>query len=336
MRHTGFLKYMTAVLFLWAGLGGTQAQDMHLSQYFSNPLYINPAFAGTSDCGRIGVAYRNQWPNIGGGFSLATVTYDQYIKALHGGIGAYVNADFQGGGTYRNISAAFMYAFRAQLGRKLFLTLAVEGSYTNRYVDWNSLTFPDQYDPFVGLVQGRPTMENLPNTPLSKHHADVAAGLMLYGEYFYVGFSAAHLTRPDIGFMGKYRMDMKFSAQAGGVIYFRPSYGEKHSERDLSLSPNIIYTQQGKFTELNYGLYGNFYPMVVGVWFRQSFSNPDAVIFLIGGEFKGIRLAYSYDLTVSKLAKSGGSHEVSLGFRLPCARQHSARREVLPVPCPKF
>ena len=337
MRSMHLIRYGLACVLAWACVGGVRAQDMHLSQSFSNPLYINPAFAGTSDCGRIGVAYRNQWPNIGGGFSLATVTYDQYIKALHGGIGAYVNADFQGGGTFRDITAAFMYAFRAQLGGKLFLTLAVEGSYSNRYVNWNSLTFPDQYDPFLGLVQGRPTQENLPNTPMSKHHADVAAGLMLYGEYFYVGFSASHLTRPDIGFMAKYRMDMKFSAQAGGMIYFRNSYGERHSERDFSLSPNIIYIQQGKFTELNYGLYGNFYPFVAGLWFRQSFSNPDAVIFLFGGEFKGIRLAYSYDLTVSKLtARSGGSHEISLGFRLPCAKQRSVRREIMPVPCPKF
>lgn len=312
------------------------AQDMHLSQLFANPLYVNPAFAGTSGCGRIGLGYRNQWPNIGGGFSLATVSYDQYIKALHGGIGAYVNADFQGGGTYRDITAAFMYAFRARLGNKLFLTLAVQGAYTNKYIDWNSLTFPDQYDPYVGLVQGRPTQENLPETPLSRHYGDVGVGAMLYGEYFYVGFSAFHLARPDIGFMGNYRMDLRYSAQLGGVIYLRRSYDEKHKDRDISLSPNIVYTQQGKFSEFNYGLYANIYPIVVGVWFRQSFSNPDAVIFLFGGEFKSVRIAYSYDLTVSKLTKSGGSHEISLGFRLPCPTTKYGRKEVMAIPCPKF
>lgn len=319
---------------LWAAC--LPAQDLHLSQLFANPLYLNPAFAGTSGCGRISLGYRNQWPNIGGGFSLATVSYDQYIKALHGGIGAYVNADFQGGGTYREITAAFMYAFQARLSRKLFLSLSVQGGYSNRYVDWQSLTFPDQYDPYLGLVQGRPTQENLPNTPLSRHYADVGVGALLYGEHFYAGFSALHIARPDVGFMGESRLDVRYSAQVGGKIYFRRTFDERRDERDISLSPNIVYTQQGRFSELNYGLYANLWPVVVGVWFRQSFSNPDAVIFLFGGDFKGVRIAYSYDLTVSRLTKSGGSHEVSLGFRLPCPRKRVAEREIEPVPCPRF
>lgn len=312
------------------------AQDMHLSQLYANPLYVNPAFAGSSECGRINTAYRNQWTNVGGGFSLATVSYDQYIRALHGSIGAYINADFQGGGTYRNITASFMYAFRARLGDKLFLSLAVQGAYTNKYVDWASLTFADQYDPYLGLVQGRPTQENMPDAPMNRHFADVGVGALLYGEYFYLGFSAHHLPRPDIGFMAEYRMSVKYSAQLGGVIYFRPTYNERRRETDMSISPNIIYTQQGKFTELNYGLYGNFHPFVAGVWFRQSFSNPDAVIFMLGAEFGGVRIAYSYDLTVSKLRKSGGSHEISLGFRLPCPKTKAGRMNMDPVPCPKF
>lgn len=336
MRCRSAILVLVVGLLMKAGVGCLYAQDLHLSQLFSNPLYNNPAMAGTSECGRISAAYRNQWPNLGGGFSMATVSYDQYFRALHGGIGAYVNADFQGGDVYRDITAALMYSFRARLGQKLYLTLAVQGAYMNKYVNWNSLTFADQYDPFAGLVPGRETEEDLPNTPLNKHYADVGAGFMLYGEHFYVGFAALHLNRPDMGFMGSSRLSIKYSAQVGGVIYFKKSYGERHSEKDFSLSPNIVYMQQGKFSELNYGLYGNFYPIVVGVWFRQSFSNPDAVIFMVGGEFKGIRLAYSYDLTVSKLIKSGGSHEISLGFRLPCPKQRSYRQDIMPVPCPKF
>lgn len=331
------IKRICTVLCLAACSAFAYAQDMHLSQLYSNPLYLNPAFAGTSGCGRITAGYRNQWPNVGGGFSLATVSYDQYIKALHGGIGAYVNADFQGGGTFREISAAFMYSFRAQLSHKLFLTLAVQGSYANRYVNWESLTFPDQYDPYLGLVQGRPTAENLPNTPLSRHYGDVGVGATFYGENFYVGVSAVHLIRPDVGFMGPSRLNIRYSAQVGGKIYFKPTYNEIRDEKDPYLSPNIVYIQQGKFTELNYGLYAQMWPIVFGVWFRQSFSNPDAVIFMLGADFKGIHISYSYDLTVSKLtARSGGSHEIALGFRLPCKRQGLGARRIEAIPCPRF
>lgn len=336
MCRKSALRLLVLSLLMMTGASNICAQDLHLSQLFSNPLYTNPAFAGTSDCGRVSVAYRNQWPNIGGGFSMTTLSYDQYFRGIHGSIGAYVNADFQGANTYRDLTAAFVYSFRARLGNKVYMSLSVQGAYMNRYANWNSLTFPDQYDPYSGLIPGRPTDESLANTPLDKHFGDAGAGMMIYGEYFYVGVSALHLNRPDLGFMAVSRMDMKFSGQVGGMIYFNKQYGAKRSERDYSISPNIVYNQQGKFTELNYGLYGNFFPLVVGLWFRQSFTNPDALIFLFGGEFKGIRLAYSYDVTVSKLSKSGGSHEISMGFRLPCPKQRTFRQEIMPVPCPKF
>ncbi len=41
------------------------AQDAHFSQYYANPLYLNPAFAGSDICPRVTLNYRNQKPVIG-------------------------------------------------------------------------------------------------------------------------------------------------------------------------------------------------------------------------------------------------------------------------------
>ncbi|MEG1497835.1 MAG: PorP/SprF family type IX secretion system membrane protein [Bacteroidales bacterium] len=328
-----YAAFLLLVLVL-SSLSSAQAQDPHFSQYFANRLYINPAFAGTGVCPRINLSYRNQWPNIGGGFSSATVSYDQYIKVLHGGIGAYVLSDIQGGGTYRNISANFMYSFRVRLGDKTFLSLAAEAAYVNRYANWNSLTFPDQFDPLLGLV--RPTTEEeLANTPEDKNYADFKVGAVVYGENFYVGLSVGHLSRPNDAFMGLQRLPIKYTAHVGGIIHFTKSYGQKRSEREITLSPNLIFTQQGKMEELNYGMYLNVYPMVMGVWYRQSFSNSDALIVLLGAEYKGVSLAYSYDISLSKLKGSGGAHEISLGFKLPCTNK-TKHNKIQPLPCPSF
>ena len=117
--------------------------------------------------------------------------------------------------------------------------------------------------------------------------------------------SVCHLSRPDEGFMGVRRLAIKYTAHVGGVIYFKKTYGTKRNERDISLSPNLIFTQQGKFEELSYGLYLNVYPMVMGVWYRHNFTNSDALIALLGFEYKGVRIAYSYDIGLSQLRKSG-------------------------------
>ena len=41
-----------------------QAQDPQFTQFYANPLYLNPAFAGTARCPRLVMAYRNQWPSL--------------------------------------------------------------------------------------------------------------------------------------------------------------------------------------------------------------------------------------------------------------------------------
>ena len=41
-----------------------KAQDPQFTQFYANPLYLNPAFAGTARCPRICMNYRNQWPNL--------------------------------------------------------------------------------------------------------------------------------------------------------------------------------------------------------------------------------------------------------------------------------
>ncbi|WP_417266065.1 type IX secretion system membrane protein PorP/SprF, partial [Brumimicrobium sp.] len=47
------------------------AQDPQFSQFYANPIYLNPAFAGSHGCPRFAVNYRNQWPALSGTF----VTY---------------------------------------------------------------------------------------------------------------------------------------------------------------------------------------------------------------------------------------------------------------------
>ena len=44
------------------------AQDPEFTQFYANKLYLNPAFAGSHNCPRIVMNYRNQWPAITGNF----------------------------------------------------------------------------------------------------------------------------------------------------------------------------------------------------------------------------------------------------------------------------
>jgi len=91
--------------------------------------------------------------------------------------------------------------------------------------------------------------------------------------------------------------------------------------RNFSISPNVVYVQQGSFHQLNLGMYANTYPLVAGLWLRHTFGNPDAVIALLGLQQKNYKIGYSFDYTISRLTiKSGGAHEISVAWMF---RKHS-------------
>ena len=57
-----------------------KAQDPAFSQFFANPLYLNPAMAGTDICPRLSLNHRNQWPGIGKTYVTYSASYDQFAK----------------------------------------------------------------------------------------------------------------------------------------------------------------------------------------------------------------------------------------------------------------
>ena len=60
-------KY-TSVFFVFImvlGLSNVSAQQVYSSQFYSMPIFLNPAFTGNSDYNlRAGVNYRNQWNSV--------------------------------------------------------------------------------------------------------------------------------------------------------------------------------------------------------------------------------------------------------------------------------
>ena len=89
-------KSILHFLFLIAISSNLFAQDPAFTQNYANPLYLNPAFAGTSNNQRIGMNFRDQWPNIPGTFNTYNISYDRNIIDSSVGIGVLANQDRAG------------------------------------------------------------------------------------------------------------------------------------------------------------------------------------------------------------------------------------------------
>lgn len=326
---TGFKKLFLIVFILLSGLS-VYPQDPHFSQYYANPLYLNPAFAGTSVCPRLIMNYRNQWPSISGNYVTYSASYDQHVENLSGGIGLLFNSDKAGEGTLTTTMVSGIYSYRLQVNRFFSIKAGFQATYFQKSIDWEKLTFGDQIDPRYGFVYF--TQETKPGE-LTKGTADFSAGLLGYGESVYGGVAVHHLTQPNEGFFSTSKLPMRITAHMGGIIDL-----ERHRRRrkieDPTLSPNILFMKQQDFEQLNYGLYFNKYPLVGGVWFRQGFENPDAFIALLGFQTSVVKIGYSYDVTVSKLSSAtGGSHEISFALQFDCRPK---KKRIRAINCPSF
>ena len=308
-------------------LTGTNAysQDPQFTQFYANPIYLNPAFAGSHGCPRFAMNYRNEWPSLTGNYVTYSMSYDQYFKNISGGIGVIALHDQQGQGTIYTSMLGLVYSYHLKVNRKFSMMFGARAAMVNKYLDWDKLTFGDMIDPRRGFIYQTGDVQR----GGSRYFFDASAGFVGFSKHFFFGFAAHHLNRPDESMIiGSSRLPIRMTGHMGAEI----KLGGKSQYRNItSIMPNVIYQYQNGFQEIAVGTYVKYGAFNVGAWYR----NKDAFILSIGVDTGKFKLGYSYDITVSKLNNgvSGGSHEVSLGLKLDCKDKIPSFKT---ISCPSF
>ena len=114
----------------------THAQDPEFSQFYANPMLLNPAFAGTARGPRVVLANRNQWTSQSGHYETQAISYDQYFRSIKGGVGFSILNDQQGVNTFGTTRQTGSYAYQQSISRKVSLRMGLEASYRQRSLDW--------------------------------------------------------------------------------------------------------------------------------------------------------------------------------------------------------
>jgi type IX secretion system PorP/SprF family membrane protein len=303
----------------------SMAQDPTFTQFYSNPVYLNPALAGSSGCPRIAMNYRNQWPQLTGNFITYAAAYDTYAKNISGGVGIMAMHDQQGQGTIQTSMIAGTYSYYLKVNRKFRIMFGGQAAYFQKYLDWSKLTFGDQIDPRRGFIY---QTGDVPRGNGSHGFFDVSAGMVGFTKNFYFGVAGHHLNRPDESMiLGDSRLPIRVTGHMGANI----KLGQRgRYSSSTTLMPNVIYQYQNGFQQFNIGAYLKYESFTIGAWYR----NRDAFIVSLGITTEKFRIGYSYDLTVSQLGGvSGGSHEISMGINLKCKKRIKDFRG---ISCPSF
>lgn len=311
-------KYKNIIFLLFLFCPGIAfSQDISFSQFYANPLYLNPAFSGSVGVPRVALQYRNQWHSFDNAFATYSAAFDIPVERLQGGIGGYVLNDAQADGILKTLQVNLSYAVFIRLSENYRLHGALQGGFNQNSLNTSRLVFADNLDPNYGNHGTSGELATL--TDPNYNFVDFSAGILMYSKRLFYGIAAHHLAEPNQSFYpgseDVSKLCRKYTAHFGTRL---PVYLYGHNRKKFDISPQVIMQLQGNFQQFNYGLFATKRGLTVGTWFRQNFGlRYDAVIFMFGFMKRSWQFYYSYDFTVSGLrADSGGTSEISLTFLL--------------------
>jgi len=299
----------------------SSAQDPHLSQFGAVNVLLNPAETGMFSNGKFRAAtqYRNQWGSLNTKYSTSVIGFDMPFSTgglaqSRWGVGGYmVNDDaskvfnvfkFVVGGAYQITTP----------NDKYLLSVGLQAGIIYKNIKEAQLVFDNQWND----ENFDPDMES--GELLSKDYSVMPE--VNLGVYYkmknknaklnpYAGLAFFHITNPTESFYGYKQSKLPLRYQFnGGVIY---TINDK-----ISLDPAVFFQYQRNVYEITPGLKANYRfneDMLIkaGGYYRLD----DAVIILLGLNYKNIDFNMSYDINTSELKQftnGKGAFEFSLIF----------------------
>lgn len=234
------------------------AQDPVFSQFFSQKLYLNPAFTGYEPGLVVNSGFRDQWRAVANGEARYLTNHIEISQELPGymsGIGISYTDNSEGEGAYRPFGGndgllrwqryTLSYAWHSWAcnidDSKIGLALGFSGAYNRTTLNWQNLIFGDQLDPIYGVVRG--TGVAVPDGDISAgDFFDLSAGGIVHfiqnpHRMYRLGFAAQHIalqnnsvTQRDEG------LPMRFSIHGAGILH---KYREGAIQTQWQLTPAV-------------------------------------------------------------------------------------------------
>ncbi len=333
---------LVLLAFLLISTSNIKAQDIHFSLYSMAPLSINPAHTGAFNGSfRIGGIYRDQYRTVTSQQFSTPMFYLDAPIALIGkkkrdwiGVGVMLFQDKAGLAQFQTgslqASAALHHSFDETY--KTVLSFGVQGGPVNRKIDLTSSALNFEEEVLTGGGFGDPFGQDRMGMDANLNYMDLAVGVMLRSELnsktnLNAGLSLGHLLEPPSSFSKNeiYNLPMRIQAQAGI---------DRFITNKFSVSPSLYYTSMGPANQFQLQALGGYafnenFLLNFGLGYRFA----DAGEILLGANINDIKVALSYDVTLSDLSstKTGGAFELALGYIFKIVKEQEVKPVIL---CP--
>jgi len=327
---SSLLLFITASIIY--GTFHVNAQDPFLSQYYSNTIYLNPAFTGAAGIPRFSAGYRNHFPSMGSAFVNYRAAFDMPVELFQGGVGFNIMNDVQGSGQLSNLRIDGIYSHAFIINPEIEIIAVLQVSYVIRSLKTNGFILPDGIDNLTGIYIG-PTEDISDQT---SGYPDFATGVLCFSRTWYAGIAVHHLTAPNMSFSRTYleRLPRKYTFHAGINI---PVFEKRFGREFLQVNPNLVFIQQGSQRQINIGAEVIRKGLFVGIWSRQNIRFGVSTITAVAGyQDNRMRFGYSFDFNMSQPwinDLGSGAHEIAFTYRLI---KSDKKTKIGTINCPKI
>lgn len=331
-------KYILSIILICIG-GALMAQDVHFTQFYSTPIFVNPAFAGTREHSRAAGIARQQWSATNANYLTTAVSYDRNLDHYNSGVGILISVDRAGSAGLNNSLFGLIYSYKIKpKSQKWTIQTGLNFSFGTVSLNTSKLILGDQLS-----LDGNISPTNDLNAFARRGYFDFSSGALMYGKGYWFGISGKHLNKPNQSLLdNSSEVPILVSLHGGLNINLVRDFRNKN---EIYILPAFQYKTQGKYDQLDLGAYLMYNKLMGGLWYRGlpikryalGFPNSDAVALMLGYKIDDqLRFGYSYDITVSNLASnSAGAHEISMSYEFSYKHHRKKpKRKDMKIECP--
>lgn len=331
------MKKLVYIFIFFIGLHAG-AQDIHFSQFYMNPVYLNPALTGNFDGDwRFSGNQRSQWRSVSRPFNTIGLSAENNEGLILPGMAHAVNLfhDAAGDGNYRTIEMNISTSYRVYLDLDSVhsVTPGFQIGFNHRNIDFSKLNFDNQFNGFY-YDPDLPTLETFSvarQTGLNFSLGTIYTWKPEERKQITAGIGWFNLPQAKQSFFG----DELIKRDRRVVVHARGVY-KLNFEWDLQ--PGLMMQFQGKYKEIVFGanaryIYkdkkGEYIAPYGGLWFR----NRDALYLIVGAYYNQWIAGISYDVNLSQLAPASnvrGGLEFSVQYILHLFKPKNIQHRICP------
>lgn len=256
-------------------------------------------------------------------YNFLSASYSYFNIEHNSGLAFLATKFMQGKGAFNDINISGIYSYRLKISHKSILNIALQTSYLQENVNSENFIYPSMINTYTGLIEPN-LYEN--TTFISENSIDFSGGISYLSKEYRLGVSFFHIQNilaKSQYFKHSPRMNFHFAK-----VFSKNSF--ENSKNLIRFTPEIIYTYQKDFEQLNVGFTLEKNILLTRFWLQNNldFSSISPSI-TIGVNLESIRLLYTYNIIISRfITLPISSNQISFMYFFKCVKKRNNKNTI--------